>query len=144
MPAWAALAAAGSTASERRGSRRLSRRSRAQCRPRAGDVVRNDVALGTRQAVEHLVCLEHRAIVHLDGGSNPGANDRRAGYCEAMTHHGLSDQIRKVPGGYTAKDGALAAQQLLTGELPTAMIAANDQAAIGLLDIMIRADVRVP
>jgi DNA-binding LacI/PurR family transcriptional regulator len=40
-----------------------------------------------------------------------------------------------VPGGYTEKEGALAARQLLTGELPTAVIAANDQSAIGLLDI---------
>jgi DNA-binding LacI/PurR family transcriptional regulator len=108
------------------------------------DVVHNDDALGTRQAVEHLVGLGHRAIAHIDGGANPGAEDRRRGYREAMTSHGLAGEIRTVPGGYTEEDGALAAQQLLSGELPTAVIAANDQSAIGLLDIMIRAGVRVP
>jgi DNA-binding LacI/PurR family transcriptional regulator len=108
------------------------------------DVVHNDDALGTRQAVEHLAGLGHRAIAHIDGGSNPGAEDRSAGYREAMISHSLDDQIRTVPGGYTEQDGALAAQHLLRGELPTAVIAANDLSAIGLLDIMIRAGVRVP
>ena len=108
------------------------------------DVVHNDDALGTRQAVEHLTGLGHRAIAHIDGGPNPGAEDRSAGYREAMASHRLEDHIRTVPGGYTEEDGALAAQQLLRGELPTAVIAANDLSAIGLLDIMIRGGVRVP
>jgi DNA-binding LacI/PurR family transcriptional regulator len=108
------------------------------------DVVRNDDALGTRQAVEHLVSLGHRAIAHIEGGSNPGAEDRRDGYREAMTNHGLNRWIRVVPGGYTEEDGARAARQLLTEELPTAVIAANDLSAIGLLDIVIRAGARVP
>ncbi|GAA2888166.1 LacI family DNA-binding transcriptional regulator [Pseudonocardia halophobica] len=108
------------------------------------DVVRNDDALGTRQAVEHLVALGHRRITHIDGGPNPGASDRRAGYQRAMTDHGLAGEIRVVPAGYTDEDGAAAGRRLLDGPLPTAVIAANDQAAIGLLDVMLRAGVRVP
>jgi DNA-binding LacI/PurR family transcriptional regulator len=108
------------------------------------DVVRNDDALGTRQAVDHLVTLGHRAIAFVDGGANPGAQDRQAGYRTAMTAHGLTSEIRVVPGGYTEDDGATAAQLLLADRLPTAVIASNDLSAIGLLDCMLRAGVRVP
>jgi DNA-binding LacI/PurR family transcriptional regulator len=108
------------------------------------DVVRNDDALGTRQAVDHLVSLGHRSIAYVGGGANPGAEDRQAGYRAAMTGHGLASEIRVVPGGYTEDEGAKAAQQLLTDRLPTAVIASNDLSAIGLLDTMLRAGVRVP
>lgn len=108
------------------------------------DVIRNDDAVGTRQAVEHLVALGHREIAYLDGGANPGAEDRRAGYRAAMTDHGLAAEIRVVPGGYTEDEGAQAAATLLTGRMPTAVIAANDLAATGLLDAVLRAGVRVP
>ena len=108
------------------------------------DVVRNDDALGTHQAVDHLVGLGHRTIAFIHGGANPGATDRQAGYRAAMTGHGLAREIRVVPGGYTEDDGAKAAQRLLADGLPTAVIASNDLSAIGLLDSMLRADVRVP
>ncbi len=108
------------------------------------DVVRNDDALGTRQAVDHLVGLGHRAIAFIDGGANPGAEDRQAGYRAAMAGHGLTAEIRVVPGGYTEDEGAGAAQLLLSDRLPTAVIASNDLSAIGLLDCMLRAGVRVP
>jgi len=108
------------------------------------DVIRNNDAIGTRQAVEHLVSLGHRAIAYVDGGVNPGAEDRRAGYRAAMTDHGLTANIRVVPGGYTEDEGADAARKLLADEPPTAVITANDLCAIGLLDTALRAGVKVP
>jgi DNA-binding LacI/PurR family transcriptional regulator len=108
------------------------------------DVVRNDDALGTRQAVDHLVALGHRSIAFVSGGDNPGADDREAGYREAMAGYGLASELRVVPGGYTEDEGAEAAQRLLADRLPTAVIASNDLSAIGLLDCMLRAGVRVP
>jgi DNA-binding LacI/PurR family transcriptional regulator len=107
-------------------------------------VVRNDDALGTCQAVDRLVGVGHRSIAFVDGGANPGAADRQAGYRAAMTRHGLAAEIRVVPGGYTEDEGANAAQLLLVDRLPTAVIASNDLSAIGLLDRMLRAGVRVP
>jgi DNA-binding LacI/PurR family transcriptional regulator len=61
-----------------------------------------------------------------------------------MTEHGLATDIRVVPGGYTEDEGADAARKLLAGELPTAVIAANDPCAIGILDTVLRAGATVP
>jgi DNA-binding LacI/PurR family transcriptional regulator len=108
------------------------------------DVIRNDDAIGVRQAVGHLVALGHRAIAYVDGGPNPGADQRRDGYRTAMTDHGLETEIRVVPGGYTEDEGADAAEILLSESPPTAVIACNDPCAIGILDAVLRAGVAVP
>ena len=109
------------------------------------DVIRNDDAIGTRQAVDHLVGLGHRAVAYIDGGDNPGAEDRRAGYRAAMSDHGLSTNVQVISGGYNEDDGARAAATLLMkGPLPTAVIAANDLCAIGALDTVLRAGITVP
>ena len=108
------------------------------------DVIRNDDAVGTRQAVDHLIGLGHQSIAYIDGGENPGAEHRRDGYRAAMTDHGLDSHIRVVGGGYTEDEGARAAQRLLDEGLPTGVIAANDLCAIGLLDTVLRAGVNVP
>ena len=108
------------------------------------DVVRNDDALGTTQAVDHLVSLGHRDIAFVDGGANPGARDRQAGYRTAMRRHGLHTRVRVVPGGYTEDEGAKAARLLMTRALPTAVITSNDLSAIGLLDTLLRAGIQVP
>jgi DNA-binding LacI/PurR family transcriptional regulator len=108
------------------------------------DLIRNDDAIGTRQAVDHLVGLGHRAIAYVDGGPNPGADDRRDGYRAAMTDHGLDAEIRIVPGGYTEDEGAAAGEKLLAEPLPTAVIAANDPCAVGILDSVLRAGIAVP
>jgi DNA-binding LacI/PurR family transcriptional regulator len=108
------------------------------------DIIRNDDANGTRQAVDHLVALGHHQIAYIDGGANPGAEDRRNGYRAAMTEHGLAEHVRVVPGGYTEDEGAEAAGRLLADGLPTAVIAANDPCAIGVLDAVLRAGLKVP
>ena len=53
---------------------------------------------GAQQAVDHLVDLGHRDIVHIDGGTLPGATERRRGYRTAMRRHGLDEHIRIMPG----------------------------------------------
>lgn len=108
------------------------------------DVIRNNDAIGTRQAVDHLVGVGHHAIAYIDGGDNPGAEHRRDGYRAAMTDHGLTAQIRVVPGGYTEDEGAAAARTMLADGLPSAVIAANDPCAIGVLDVVLRAGLTVP
>ena len=50
-----------------------------------------------------------------------------------------------LPGGLTEREGAAAATRLFqSGPLPTAVFAFNDRCALGVLDVFIRAGVRVP
>ena len=107
------------------------------------EVVRTADDDGARLAVDHLVTLGHREIVHIDGGRAPGGADRRRGYRTAMRRHGLSARV--VPGGLGEEDGAAAADALLTSQpRPTAVLAFNDQCATGVLDVFLRAGVAVP
>jgi DNA-binding LacI/PurR family transcriptional regulator len=114
-------------------------------RHRALDVVRTADHEGLRQAVDHLVGLGHRRIVHIDGGHAPGAADRRRGYRDAMRHHGLDSEIRILSGGLTEDDGAAAARALLELDLqPSAVTVFNDRCALGVLDVLQRAGLAVP
>lgn len=98
------------------------------------DVVRTDDEYGARLAVEHLVELGHRAIVHVDGRRAPGAAQRRRGYRDAMAAAGLDRHVRVVGGGLSDEDGERAAAELFTGRSrPSAVAAFNDHCAAGLL-----------
>ncbi|MBM7804427.1 DNA-binding LacI/PurR family transcriptional regulator [Geodermatophilus bullaregiensis] len=106
------------------------------------DVVRTADDEGMRLAVDHLVALGHRDVVHVDGGRAPGAAERRRGYREALQRHGLPARV--LAGGLTEDDGAAAARRLLEGPLPSAVTVFNDRCALGVLDVLRRAGRTVP
>ncbi|WP_090363840.1 LacI family DNA-binding transcriptional regulator [Mycolicibacterium fluoranthenivorans] len=109
------------------------------------DVVRTADGRGIGKVVDHLVALGHNRISHLGGGSGTIPSDRRTGYTRAMRRHGLAGEIDVIEGDLTERSGMQAAETLLARtQLPTAVIAANDQSAIGLLDRLLRAGVTVP
>jgi DNA-binding LacI/PurR family transcriptional regulator len=109
------------------------------------DVVRTADDDGVGQIVDHLVGLGHRAITYVDGGKGVIATDRRRGYRGAMRRHGLDEYIRVLHGDHTEAAGERAARNLLDGDsLPTAVVAFNDQCAIGVLTALRRAGVAVP
>jgi len=100
---------------------------------------------GVTKAVEHLLALGHRAVAHVDGGDAAWATDRRSGYERAMADRGIAGLARVLRGGHSEAAGAAAARALLDeGTLPSAIVAANDRCAVGLLDVFIRAGVQVP
>ncbi len=107
------------------------------------DVVRTDDSAGSRLAVEHLLSLGHRAILHIDGAKTPGSAERRAGYHAAMRQAGLTPLIQ--PGGRTEADGADAAKTFLNDSPPvTAVTLFNDRSATGFLDTIRQSPLEVP
>lgn len=111
--------------------------------PDGFDVVRVADDEGVALAVDHLVGLGHRAIAHVDGAQWQMAGDRRAGFLAAVARHGIAGRVLR--GGSDEAAGAAAAKELLAGAaLPTAVVAANDRCAIGVLDVFLRTGLRVP
>lgn len=100
---------------------------------------------GATLAVDHLVGLGHRRIACITGGSGAGARNRVNGYEHSMQDHGLADHLQVVDGSYTEEGGVLGAEKLLGSEVrPTAVLAPNDIAAVGALEVFESAGFSVP
>ena len=107
------------------------------------DAVVNDDLRGGELAAEHLVNLGHRHIVHLDGGNGAGADHRREGFSAVVGSMGL--EVRELPGEFTERSGVVAVGELVeSGSMPTAVFAANDLAAVGMVDALTVAGYPVP
>lgn len=109
------------------------------------DVVRNDDHLGMRLVVDYLVAGGHTAIAHLGGVGGDVAEERVAGYCAGMAHHGLESKIEVADSDFTEDAGYRGAARLLRGGRPvTAIAAVNDLAAVGAMSAVADAGLRVP
>ncbi len=88
---------------------------------------------GARTAVEHLIGLGHREILHLPGPQGwAEAEERERGYRLALHEHGLPP-VLTARGDWTAESGYRAAVGVLAGSTATALFAANDEMATGVL-----------
>ncbi|MFE6365475.1 LacI family DNA-binding transcriptional regulator [Streptomyces sp. NPDC057806] len=113
----------------------------------AGDhytVVDTDQAGGSRIAVEHLLSLGHETVWHLAGPADSFAAQRRADAWHAV----LTEAGRRTPelirGDWSATSGYLAGLELAEHTDCTAVFAANDQMALGLLRALHQRGRRVP
>ncbi|MFI5891808.1 LacI family DNA-binding transcriptional regulator [Actinoplanes sp. NPDC051513] len=113
----------------------------------AGDrypVVDTDQADGARQAVRHLLGLGHKTVWHVTGPAESFSSERRAAAWRAV----LEDAGRVVPpvqrGDWSAASGYRAGLVLADEPSCTAIFAANDQMALGVLRALHERGRRVP
>jgi DNA-binding LacI/PurR family transcriptional regulator len=115
--------------------------------------VTDDVA-GGRMATEHLLSLGHQRIGfvgdrHLTARTDLGftaSQQRLCGYQQALQHAGLeydTSLVRRGPHG-AANAEALAAELLALPDPPSAIFAASDTQAMGVLAAADQAGLRVP
>jgi LacI family transcriptional regulator len=91
----------------------------------------------------YLVDLGHTHIAYVDGPTDFSTSHmRQQGYLEAMQEAGLQPLI--YPGKFDYHDGRASALKILNDGLPGAIIAFNDDSAVGILRVLQQAGVRVP
>lgn len=108
--------------------------------PGVDSVAGNDAA-GAQLAVDHLVSLGHTRIAHVSGGDNRIARERRTGYERAMRAHGLEPHV--VDGAFTERGGYVGTESAVDAG-STALVVANDLAAIGALAALRAGGLSVP
>jgi LacI family transcriptional regulator len=110
------------------------------------DSVVTDNIGGARQVIDHLIALGHRHIGLL--GTNPDSPpsilERREGYLRALRSHGvfttyIEDSFLSQPDGYEATRKLLARAPQVT-----AIFAANDHTAFGVIDAARELGLSVP
>jgi DNA-binding LacI/PurR family transcriptional regulator len=109
----------------------------------AGEAVTLDQEGGARAATRHLIELGHTRIAHLAGPQDwVEAEARAQGFAAELREHGL--QQRPLLFGDWSADAGYAAGRVLLATDATAVFAANDQMALGLLHAVAEAGLRVP
>jgi DNA-binding LacI/PurR family transcriptional regulator len=113
----------------------------------AGDrysVVDTDQADGARKAVRHLLDLGHRTVWHLTGPEASFAGQRRTQAWRAVLEEAGCAVPAPLHGDWSAESGYAAGLTLADEPGCTAVFAANDQMALGLLRAFHERGVRVP
>jgi len=107
-----------------------------------------DNRAGARQAVRHLLRLDHRRIGFISNAplSYSGAQDRFAGYRDALRQQGLDlDEDLVRTGSFVPESGQAAMEELLALPVrPTAVFAASDVIAMGAMSAIHSAGLRIP
>jgi DNA-binding LacI/PurR family transcriptional regulator len=109
-----------------------------------------DQEAGAKVATQHLLDLGHRDVLHLAGPAPwVDARARAVGFRETMAAAGLAPRTLWAD-DWSAEVGYLAGRELvdrvrrLRTTLPTAVFAANDLLALGMIHALADARVRVP
>jgi LacI family transcriptional regulator len=110
-----------------------------------GDCVLCDIATGMRQAVDHLVEVGHRQIAFLNGDTRiQTARFRQAAFEAALRRHRLRPAAVSA-GVFSVESGYSQALELLgVGVQATAICAANDVMALGVLEALKKLGIHVP
>lgn len=110
------------------------------------DVVRCDSEGGAYQLIHLLLDLGHQRIALLGGPEGAStADDRKAGYRQAMAEAGHDVADLELCGAFTQASGYEMANEAITKTpRPTALFAANNFIAIGALKALLDSNLSVP
>lgn len=99
---------------------------------------------GMRQVFQHLYSQGVRKLAFVAGAADSFDNaERQQAFLEEARAHGL--EVRLYQGDFTEASGYRIARQILTsGDVPEAIVCANDQMAIGCLHMLQEGGLRVP
>lgn len=107
-------------------------------------VVDTDQALGARQATGHLLDLGHRQVWHVAGPPTSfSAAHRAESWRQTLAARGITPEPA-LPGDWTSESGYRAGRELARRADVSAVFAANDQMALGVLRAMHEAGRAVP
>lgn len=96
-------------------------------------VISSDHAGGARAATLHLLGLGHPVVHHVAGpATSYAASERESGWRAALAQAGAAAPA-PVRGDWTARTATRVARELLADRAVTAVFAANDQTALGVL-----------
>lgn len=99
---------------------------------------------GGYQAAAHLISLGHREFAHVSGDQRSfRARERQRGWLAGLQDAEIGPGTL-IEGGWTADGGNRAGSELLRNRLPTAVFAANDQLALGLISALNDGGISVP
>ena len=111
------------------------------------DTVSGDSISGARALVQHLIGLGHTRIAMITGAAETStAADRVAGYQFALTEAGLPIDLNLIKyGEFRAESGErLTGQVLAENPPPTAIFAANNAIATGVVDALEKRGLHTP
>lgn len=100
--------------------------------------------IGARQGARHLLQLGHQQIALLNGPPDSvAARARTAAWIEVLHEHHLTP-VCQLSGDWSAQSGYQAMMRLAGQVLPTALLVANDQMALGAMQALHQMGVAVP
>jgi DNA-binding LacI/PurR family transcriptional regulator len=109
------------------------------------DVVATDEAYAAYLVVDHLTSLGHKKIAHISGGTDDGPALRSKSFMAEMRKRKLSTSARILEGHWSQEAGYDCTEELLKSkDRPTAIYAANDLIAMGVLAKLKEKGIRVP
>ena len=107
-------------------------------------VTTDDIEVGLL-AAEHLINLGHREIGHLQGTTTSTSKKRLEGYKQALARHNIAyDRSLVRDCGLTESDGYRVMNEWIKdGDLPKAIFAVTDPVAVGAMQALHEAGIRV-